>query len=601
MRARLFAALGLSLMVVACGRASSSISLTSPTSPKCEVSVANSLSAAAPSAGMEGTLSVTTARDCTWSAATTSDWINLTAAKNGQGDGSIAYRITANPNPAQRRATIDVNNTQVLLLQDAAPCRFTVAPLNTTVSASGGAVSINIDTLTGCSWSAASDSPWIIIPPNATGTRAGAITVTVAVNAGAARVGKVTIGEVTATIEQSAVPPPTPVPPQPTPNPPTPTPTPDPPPPTPTPTPTPCGFTIEPANANAASSGATGSATVTTAPGCAWTVVPHDSWLTVTAGASGAGNGAVSYAVAANSGAARTGTLTIAGKTFTVSQAAAATPPPPCTYSIAPSDQSVAETGGSGSFAVSASAGTCAWTAASNASWITMTSGSSGAGNGSVSFTVAANSGAARNGTITAAGKTFTVSQAAALPPPPPCTFSISPTDQSVADAGGSGSFGVTASPSTCAWTAGSNTTWITISTGVSGTGNGSVGFSVAANTGSARTGTITAAGQTFTVSQAAAPPPPPPPPPPCTYTLDRTSQSIGATGGAASVAVTATGSSCTWTASSNAPWISITSGASGSGNGSVGFSVAANTGAARSGTITIAGQTFTVSQDATP
>ncbi len=58
--------------------------------------------------------------------------------------------------------------------------------------------------------------------PNSTGTRAGAITVTVAANAGAARVGKVTIGEVTATIEQSAVPPPTPVPPQPTPNPPDP-------------------------------------------------------------------------------------------------------------------------------------------------------------------------------------------------------------------------------------------------------------------------------------------------------------------------------------------------------------------------------------------
>lgn len=147
MRARLFAALGLSLIVVACGRASSSISLTAPTSPKFEVSVANSLSGAEPSAGMDGALSVSTARDLTWSVATTSDWIKLTATKNGQGDGSIAYRITANPNPAQHRATIDVNNTQVLLLQDAAPCRFTVAPLNTTVSASGGAVSINIDTL----------------------------------------------------------------------------------------------------------------------------------------------------------------------------------------------------------------------------------------------------------------------------------------------------------------------------------------------------------------------------------------------------------------------------------------------------------------------
>lgn len=56
---------------------------------------------------------------------------------------------------------------------------------------------------------------------------------------------------------------------------------------------------------------------------------------------------------------------------------------------------------------------------------------------------------------------------------------------------------------------------------------------------------------------------------------------------------------SCTWTAITNDPWISITSEASGAGNGLVGFSVAANIGAARTGTITVAGQAFTVNQDA--
>ena len=51
------------------------------------------------------------------------------------------------------------------------------------------------------------------------------------------------------------------------------------------------------------------------------------------------------------------------------------------------------------------------------------------------------------------------------------------------------------------------------------------------------------------------------------------------------------------WTANSNASWITVTSGASGDGSGAVGFSVAANTGAARSGTISIAGQLFTITQ----
>jgi hypothetical protein len=85
-----------------------------------------------------------------------------------------------------------------------------------------------------------------------------------------------------------------------------------------------------------------------------------------------------------------------------------------------------------------------------------------------------------------------------------------------------------------------------------------------------------------------------------CTYAIDPTSVSVAAGGGTGSVAVTA-GAGCAWTAVSNDAWILVTSGSSGSGNGSVGYSVAANTGPARSGTITIAGQTFTVNQAPTP
>jgi hypothetical protein len=63
-------------------------------------------------------------------------------------------------------------------------------------------------------------------------------------------------------------------------------------------------------------------------------------------------------------------------------------------------------------------------------------------------------------------------------------------------------------------------------------------------------------------------------------------------------VTVTTT-ASCAWTASSGAAWITITSGGSGTGGGSVGFAVAANTGGQRSGSLTIGGQTFTVNQAA--
>jgi len=82
------------------------------------------------------------------------------------------------------------------------------------------------------------------------------------------------------------------------------------------------------------------------------------------------------------------------------------------------------------------------------------------------------------------------------------CVYSISPTSQSFPSSGGSGSVTVT-TQSGCVWGAASNATWLTITVGSSGAGNGTVSYSVATNTrSSSRTGTLTIGGQTFTVTQ---------------------------------------------------------------------------------------------------
>ena len=87
-------------------------------------------------------------------------------------------------------------------------------------------------------------------------------------------------------------------------------------------------------------------------------------------------------------------------------------PPTSCNYSISSGSVSLSASGGTGTVSVTASTG-CAWTATSNASWISVTSSTaSGTGNGSVSYSVSRNNGASRTGTITVAGKTFTVNQA---------------------------------------------------------------------------------------------------------------------------------------------------------------------------------------------
>ncbi len=87
-----------------------------------------------------------------------------------------------------------------------------------------------------------------------------------------------------------------------------------------------------------------------------------------------------------------------------------------------------------------------------------------------------------------------------------PCaSATISPTSASQPAGGGTGSVSVTAA-ATCNWTAASNAAFITVTSGASGTGNGTVTYSVASNTATTtRAGTLTIAARTFTVNQAGA------------------------------------------------------------------------------------------------
>ncbi|HOW56840.1 MAG TPA: BACON domain-containing protein, partial [Smithellaceae bacterium] len=169
-------------------------------------------------------------------------------------------------------------------------------------------------------------------------------------------------------------------------------------------------------------------------------------------------------------------------------------------YSISPAGESFTGGANTGTINVITAASSCTWTAVSNnTSWLTITSGASGTGNGIVSYSLAANTGAARTGTITISGQLFTVTQAG-------CTYTVgTPSSLSFASGGGSGTVSVTASAG-CSWTTSNNgNTWITI-TPASGTGTGAaqtVNYTVAAGTGAPRTGTMTIAGQTFTVTQA--------------------------------------------------------------------------------------------------
>jgi len=80
-----------------------------------------------------------------------------------------------------------------------------------------------------------------------------------------------------------------------------------------------------------------------------------------------------------------------------------------------------------------------------------------------------------RSGAIRIAGRVHTVSQAA----PPRCTVEFEPKRILVGAAGGSGALTVTSRREECVWTAASDSPWVVITSGASGTGSGTLQFRV--------------------------------------------------------------------------------------------------------------------------
>lgn len=254
-----------------------------------------------------------------------------------------------------------------------------------------------------------------------------------------------------------------------------------------------------------------------------------------------------------------------------------------CTAAFAVSSSFFPASQGSYTLSVSAPAG-CGWVATTNVSWVTITQ-DNGNGNGQVNYTVAANTGPLRVGTLNIGAQTFTITQVSGT-----CvvlgSYSIW-----FPQAGSSYNMPVFA---TCAWSSSANVAWITITSG-SGSGNGTLSFTVAANnTGVARTGQINVSGQILEVNQVGGPGSLS-----CSYNLSRSLEQFDRTGGSSSLLV-ATSAGCEWTVVNNNPWIVMTSGLAGSGEGVVGYTVEVNnTGQTRTGIFTVGGVSVGIVQAA--
>lgn len=174
-----------------------------------------------------------------------------------------------------------------------------------------------------------------------------------------------------------------------------------------------CTYSVSQTSVSVASTGGAGTIAVVTGTSCSWTSVSSVSWITITRNASATGFASTDYAVAPNTtGVTRVGTLTVATRTITVTQAASS-----CSYTVSPTSVAAPAIGVQTTVSV-VTGSACPWTATSSASWIQITRGASSTGLGSFDFSVAPTT-VARVGTIAVAGRTVTVTQAVAAARPP--------------------------------------------------------------------------------------------------------------------------------------------------------------------------------------
>jgi hypothetical protein len=359
-----------------------------------------------------------------------------------------------------------------------------------------------------------------------------------------------------------------------------------------------CTFNIAPATATYGSDGGSGNVGVTAPAGCTWTAAANAQWLGIGTGSNGTGNGSVAYSVSAYQGTdTRTGTLTIAGQTHTVTQQGRQ--PTVCTYELSPASADVGNDEFRGTFNV-ITPSDCPWTASSNGSWLAVTSGNSGTGNGAVTYAAARNAETtSRTAAIAVADKTFTLRQSGDANQ---CQYSVTPVTFNPCMPASSVIATLTTQAG-CSWTVAPSVPWLDIPSGSSGSGSATITIAFSENYDAPREGTAMVrwptptAGQNVRIAQAG-----------CTYAVSRSAIDVtaAATSGTFDVIQQsvpntcggATQDRCVWTAVSDVPWITITSSMPKMGDDRVVFAVAANEGpASRVGRITVRDKVVVITQ----
>lgn len=257
--------------------------------------------------GGKGRVSVRTAAGCAWTARSESPWIILRVG-SGTGPGDIEYEVAPYDGTAQRQAAIVVEQASFPIRQDppvATTCSYNVEPTSTSLhwhGSVGDGLDVRLTTAAQCAWTAAAGAPWIelLTAPGGTGPAVMRVRVAAYTDEQTRRAPleirwpAATAGQ-NVWIAQEG-----------------------------------CYYAISITADTVPAAGGRRRVSVFGTPvsvdcsiGCPWTVTANASWIHVPGSTSRAGDDDVCFDVDPNTtGAPRTGTLTIAGRTLVVSQGA---------------------------------------------------------------------------------------------------------------------------------------------------------------------------------------------------------------------------------------------------------------------------------------
>jgi hypothetical protein len=252
------------VLTAGCGGVTSQTDVVSPSAVRCVVSASSATRTISHSGG-SANVAVSSTRDCEWMARSDAAWVTLTPT-TGTGSATVRVSASSNPQHTQRTARLVVNDVGLDLTQDAAPPPPPPPPVAT--------------------------GPASPAPPSPPST--------------------------------PATPGPAPAPPGPAPAPPGPAPGPPPPP----PSQPACTFELNRSSESFDARGGDGDVRVRSSrSGCTWEARGGSSWLSITGGSGGSGDGEVRYRVSQNSSTdERSSSLSIAGHSFTVRQKGAEPP-----------------------------------------------------------------------------------------------------------------------------------------------------------------------------------------------------------------------------------------------------------------------------------